>query len=85
MLPLDGVGEPFDLNTTMLTWDTFAPDYLDSGFRLDDKVSKWTDTALIPDAAMIKASATFEQDAAFILDMGCLPDLNDPLYVNTPR
>ncbi|KAL1604094.1 hypothetical protein SLS60_005686 [Paraconiothyrium brasiliense] len=83
MLLWDGFGEPLDVNTTMLTWDTFAPDYLGSGFQLDDKVSEWTDATLIPDAMMTKTSTTFEQDAALLLDMGCLPDLNDALYVDT--
>lgn len=81
----DEYGELFDASASMLTWDTFAPDYLDSGFRLDDKVSKWADAASIPDAAMVRTSTTFEQDAALILDMGCLPDLSDPLYVDTVR
>jgi methylphosphotriester-DNA--protein-cysteine methyltransferase len=79
----EGFDEPFDVNATMLTWDTFAPDYLGSGFRLDDKVSKWADAALIPDAEMMKTSTTFEQDAALILDMGRVPSLNDPPCVNT--
>jgi methylphosphotriester-DNA--protein-cysteine methyltransferase len=79
----DVFDEPFDVNATMLTWDTFAPDYLGSGFRIDDRVSKWADAALIPDAAVTKTSATFEQDAALIMDMGRVPSLNDPPYVNT--
>ncbi|KAJ4345883.1 uncharacterized protein N0V89_012019 [Didymosphaeria variabile] len=83
MLSWDGFGDPFDANATMCSWDTFAPDYLDSGFRLDDKVSNWTDATLIPDATIMKPSTTFEQDASLLLDMGRIPDLNDALYVNT--
>ncbi|KAF2442005.1 hypothetical protein P171DRAFT_59572 [Karstenula rhodostoma CBS 690.94] len=60
MAPLGAFGDPFDARASMCGWDTFAPDYLGSGFRLDDKVSRWAGGALIPDAAMTKASGTFE-------------------------
>ncbi|KAK7191911.1 hypothetical protein DPSP01_011332 [Paraphaeosphaeria sporulosa] len=82
MAPMEGFGEPFDVNASMCGWDTFAPDYLGEGFRLDDTLLKWTDGSLVPDAAMAKTSTTFEQDAALLLDMSRVTDLNDTLYVD---
>lgn len=72
MLPLDGFGDIFGADSTiMLTWDTFAPDYLDSGFRLtSDTITQWAEADVNPNATVTKTSATFEQDAALILTAG---------------
>lgn len=82
MASVDSFGKPFDVNASMCGWDTFAPDFLGSGFRLDDTVPKWADAASMPDAAMMNTSAAFEQDAALLLDMGRVPDLNETLFVD---
>ena len=72
MLPLDGFDDAFDAgSTTMLTWDTFAPDYLEPGFRIGNgTATPWADAAVISNDAMTKSSATFEQDAALFLNAG---------------
>lgn len=80
MVPFDENGVDLDVNTTMLTWDILAPDYQDSGFRIDDKIAK---PAAAGDAAVTTTSATFEQDAALILSMGFVPDPYLGAYVNT--
>jgi methylphosphotriester-DNA--protein-cysteine methyltransferase len=82
MLSLDGFDEGIDANTTtMCTWDTFAPDYIDAGFRIGNHtMAKWADPSTIPEARMTKVSATFEQDAALILGIGFGHDLNDDAY-----
>ncbi|KAF1975270.1 hypothetical protein BU23DRAFT_530449 [Bimuria novae-zelandiae CBS 107.79] len=80
MLPLDGLDGGFDVDASMITWNTFAPDYLNEGFRIgNDKMTKLADASV----AMTKTSATFEQDAAPILDTGFVLDNNGEEYVNT--
>ncbi|KAL5421111.1 hypothetical protein PMIN04_005890 [Paraphaeosphaeria minitans] len=92
MAPMEGFGDPSDVNGSdvngsdvngsMCGWDTFASDYLGEGFRLDDALPKWANGSLVPDAAMAKTSATFEQDAALLLGMGCVPELNETQYAD---
>lgn len=79
VLSLDGFDEGLDANTaTMCTWDTFAPDYINAGFRIGNHTTeKWVDTCAISDATMTRVSATFEQDAAMIFDTGFGNDLDD--------
>jgi len=65
-------------------WDFLAPDSLDLGLGFgNDKLAKWVDATAIPDADMVKTTAAFDLDAAYLLNMGPLQDLNEGLYVDS--
>lgn len=65
-------GEPFDMTASMCGWEAFAPDYLGEGFRLDHTTPNVS--------GAMKTSATFEQDAALIMDMANSQHLAEMLY-----